>query len=130
MIHKLSAAAVLGSAILLGGCIVHVDDNYNDRPDWRARQAENIELIQRLELGMPINEVHDRLGPADVSEAFSSAEHEYRILRYRTHHRHSDGTTTDDETTPLLFEDGRLVGWGESSVHRTLRERGFDATQY
>lgn len=38
------------------------------------------------------------------------------ILRYRTHHRHSDGETTRDETTPLVFVDGTLAAWGEASL--------------
>jgi len=26
------------------------------------------------------------------------------------------GRTTKDETTPLVFVDGELVGWGESAI--------------
>lgn len=126
----LAKFAPLLAALSLGlsGCVVHVDDNdYDD--DWRERQRDNQALIQRLELGMSVDEVRQQLGSADVSEAFRDSIHEYRVLRYRTQHRHSDGETTADETTPLLFEDNRLVGWGDFAVRRTLQERGFDLGQ-
>ena len=114
-------------SLVLSGCIVHVDDYDDyDEPDWRDRQRANQAEIQRLDIGTSVTEVQQRLGDADVTEAFVTDEHEYRILRYRTQHRRSDGETTPDETTPLLFEDGRLVGWGHIAVNRTLRERGFE----
>lgn len=122
------APVLAAASLLLSGCIVHVDDNdYDD--DWRSRQRDNQALIQRLELGMSVDDVYQQLGSADVSEAFRDSIHEYRVLRYRTQHRHSDGETTADETTPLLFEDDRLVGWGEFAVNQTLRERGFDINE-
>jgi hypothetical protein len=38
------------------------------------------------------------------------------VLLYRTRLVREDGRTTRDETTPLVFVDGELVGWGESAV--------------
>ena len=40
---------------------------------------------------------------------------EIEVLFFRTRHRHSDGETTPDETTPLVFVDGELVGWGAAA---------------
>ncbi|MCG8464475.1 MAG: DUF3192 domain-containing protein [Xanthomonadales bacterium] len=126
MYKKISLLALVSSALLLGGCVIHVDDSYDDEPNWREQQRDNQAQIQLLELGTSVQEVRERMGPADVTEAFQADGRDYRILRYRTQHRHADGETTPDETTPLLFENGRLVGWGTIAVNRTLRERGFD----
>jgi hypothetical protein len=41
-------------------------------------------------------------------------------LFYRTQRKHSDGETTRDETTPLVFRDNRLIGWGDG-VYNDLR---------
>ena len=55
----------------------------------------------------------DRLGTPADSEAFTRDGEEVRVLFYRTQHRHSDGETSRDETTPLVFRSGELVGWGQ-----------------
>lgn len=130
MYKKISLLALLTGALMLGGCVVHVNDDDYDEPNWREQQRDNLVLIQQLELGTPVAEVQQYMGPADVTEAFQAGGRDYRILRYRTQHRHADGETTPDETTPLLFEDDRLVGWGTIAVNRTLRDRGFDEIAY
>jgi hypothetical protein len=35
------------------------------------------------------------------------------IWFYYTERVHGDGARTKDEMTPVLFENGRLVGWGD-----------------
>jgi hypothetical protein len=59
--------------------------------------------------------------PAD-SEAFTDGDDEVRVLFYRTQRRHSDGDTTRDETTPLVFRNDLLVGWGDA-VYAELSQR-------
>ena len=54
------------------------------------------------------------------SEAFMDDGEEVRVLFYRTNHKHSDGETTRDETTPLVFRNDQLVGWG-TRVYESLR---------
>lgn len=121
--NRLSSAA-LGVLLLcaLGGCVIAVDDDHMDRgwgaerDDWRQRQERNREAIAELELGRHIDSVVDELGPADFNESFVRDGLTYRVLRYRTHRVHDDGRTTRDETEPLVFVDGELVGWGESAI--------------
>ena len=100
------------------GCIYvggeHVDSG------WRAEQRENREAISRLEIGSPRSAVLSELGSPHFSEAFDRDGEEIRILFYRTQRRHSDGRTTRDETTPLIFENELLVGWGDS-VYEDVR---------
>ena len=119
---RLIVAAVL-LALVASGCIVHVNDDAGDGDtSWRERERDNREAIERLTLGAGVGEVRASLGAADFSEAFSRAGHDYRILFYRTHRVEGDGETSRDETTPLVFRDGELIGWG-GKAYRNLPER-------
>ena len=101
------------------GC-VYIDGEHVDDNDWREEQRDNRALISQLDVGMERDAVVQRLGvPAD-SEAFDLNGDQIRVLFYRTRHKHSDGDTTRDETTPLVFRDDVLVGWGQA-VYNDLR---------
>lgn len=100
------------------GCI-YVDGKHADS-SWRQEQRINRTAISRLEIGSPRSVVIAELGSPDDSEAFNRDGEEIRVLFYRTQHRHSDGDTTRDETTPLVFENGLLVGWGDA-VYADMR---------
>ena len=106
------AAAVV--ATTLSGCIIvdgepdWIDDN------WQRVQRENLAAISNLDIGMQRSVVEGRLGNPNDSEAFVREADEYRVLYYRTRHRHSDGETSRDETTPLVFRNDELIGWGDS----------------
>jgi hypothetical protein len=36
----------------------------------------------------------------------------YEVLYYYTELKQRDDRITDDELTPLVFHDGKLIGWG------------------
>lgn len=121
----------LGTAILvasLSGCVIHVNDDnefdYDDWDDtsasdnWQERQRYNRRAIRELAVGDEINNVMAQMGDPDFMDVFMRDATEVRVLRYRTQHERSDGVTSEDETTPLVFEDGLLVGWGELSYQR------------
>ncbi|WP_169923968.1 DUF3192 domain-containing protein [Sulfurifustis variabilis] len=42
----------------------------------------------------------------------------YEVLYYYTDMKQRDDKITDDELTPLIFQDGRLVGWGKDALQR------------
>lgn len=42
----------------------------------------------------------------------------YEVLYYYTDMKQRDDKITDDELTPLIFQDGKLVGWGDSALQR------------
>jgi len=109
--------------LALGGCVISVHEDGaegdwlgGEQDDWRRRQERNREAIAQLELGRSVDAVIDELGPPDITESFVRDGLTYRVLRYRTHRVHDDGRTTRDETEPLVFVDGELVGWGEAAV--------------
>lgn len=122
MMKNTSALSGLVLAALLTGCVVHVnDDSGYAGEDWRARQEYNRDVIAHLEIGQTRSEVEERLGRPDFTEAYTHEGSEYLILHYRTQHRKGDGETTRDETTPLVFRDGHLEGWGDTVYQRVTK---------
>ncbi|MGB0515285.1 MAG: DUF3192 domain-containing protein [Wenzhouxiangellaceae bacterium] len=117
-------------APLLTGCVVAIgnDDFGEGSKNWSRVERENRAAIDGLRLGMGIYEVQDAMpNEPEFNEAFSVAGVSHRVLFYRTQRVDGDGVTTRDETTPLVFTDGRLTGWGESAwrnlTGRPLAER-------
>jgi hypothetical protein len=116
--------------ILLGlavsGCYISVRDDSldngwaHDSEDWKSRQEHNLEVINGLELGRTMSSVTSELGSPDLSESFLRDGRAFRVLLYRTRLVREDGRVTRDETTPLVFVDGELVGWGESAIENAL----------
>ncbi|WP_196139594.1 DUF3192 domain-containing protein [Aliikangiella sp. G2MR2-5] len=106
-------------ATSLSGCVI-IDrpGGEHDGNDWRHEQKENRQIISELPLNASRQEVHNKLGAPEFSEAFTKGNDEYRVLYYRTQHRHSDGDTTKDETTPLVFKNDKLIGWGQDTLAR------------
>jgi hypothetical protein len=45
-------------------------------------------------------------------ELIKSGERQFEILYYYTHVKKKDRKITDDELTPLVFENEKLIGWG------------------
>lgn len=103
------------SLLALGasGC-VYIDGEYVNRDDWRQTEQDNRQFISKLDLGMQRSEVLEMLGTPADSEAFSHAGEQVRVLFYRTRWKHGDGETSRDETTPLVFKNDLLIGWGET----------------
>ncbi len=116
---SLRAFAVLPLALLMTGCVIAVnpDGDWDDDDDgWSRRQRDNREAIADLELGLRRTTVEDRLGEPDFVDSFLRDGEEFVVLMYRTHRTHGDGETTRDETTPIVFVDGLVVGWGDSAI--------------
>lgn len=115
-------AATLG--LVLGtltstGCVI-IDSERVSLDDWRDRQENNREAISNLEVGTSRTAVIDKLGTPAESEAFNVDGEELRVLFYRTHRRHSDGETSRDETTPIVFRNDALIGWGKT-IYQDVR---------
>ncbi|MDX3774501.1 DUF3192 domain-containing protein [Chromatiaceae bacterium AAb-1] len=114
MLLKILTAAVL--AISLSGCVIAIGDKQNgSNSDWKKEQRYNQEQINKLATGNTIDEIRNLLGVPDFSESFSKDGETVQVLFYRTHHTKSDGRTTKDECTPLIFRQGKLTGWGDKA---------------
>ena len=106
------ALAVYGIFVLL------VINFYDDSPanmQWKDREAYNRQFIAKLQLeSFTFNQAIEQLGSPDITEAIKKQGKKYQVLFYRTQHVKSDGITTQDECTFLLFVDNVLeeIGLG------------------
>ncbi|HSG50652.1 MAG TPA: DUF3192 domain-containing protein [Rheinheimera sp.] len=115
MLAKTLAAAVL--AVSLSGCVIAVDGDhdYNDDSNWKKTQRYNQEQVNKLQMGMSADDIRTLMGAPDFSESFNKDGETVQVLFYRTHHAKSDGKTTKEECTPLIFKQNLLTGWGEKA---------------
>jgi len=75
---------------------------------------QNNENLLKLEMGMNKDQVLKIMGKPDLNEAYQSLYGKsVTIFFYYTQRQWNDGNTTKDECTPIVFEDGKLVGWGD-----------------
>ena len=116
MLAKTIMAAAL--AVSLSGCVIAVggDHDFDDNnANWKKTQHYNQQQIGKLTLDMTADEIRTLLGAPDFTESFSKDGENIQVLFYRTHHHKSDGKTTKEECTPLIFKQQRLTGWGDKA---------------
>lgn len=115
--------ALVSMAALLSSCVVAIgnDDFDNEHEKWQGRQDRTLKMINNLDLGRDLGSIESEFGLPDFTDSFMRSGEAIRVLHYRTHHSHSDGKTTRDETTPLVFIDDQLVGWGEMAIEKATR---------
>ena len=91
---------------------------YPDKPEnmeWKDREEYNRVQITKLKLGSTREEVLALLGSPDITEAKRQGATAIQVMFFRTQHVRADGLTTQDECTPLLFENDKLIAWGEGA---------------
>ena len=94
---------------------------YQDDPaqmSWQHRENFNAKVISRYKLGAAHSQddVTNRLGGPDITQAVKVKDEIYQLLYYRTHRKLPDGITTEDECTALLFINRQLVAIGDTAV--------------
>lgn len=70
----------------------------------------NVENSKQLRVGMTKTEVLEVMGEPVSDESFCRPD----LWFYYHKTVWADGLVTEDECMPLVFEDGRLVGWGNT----------------
>ncbi|WP_041350748.1 DUF3192 domain-containing protein [Nitrosococcus watsonii] len=73
--------------------------------------SRNRDRLNGLHTGMAQEEVLQHMGKPWRTDSFLENEQTYLVLYYVTQ-RIPDGTTTDEEMTPVMIREGILVGWG------------------
>jgi hypothetical protein len=84
---------------------------------WNDREAYNRQFIAKIKLdNFTFDQALKDLGSPDITEARTVDEVYYQVMFYRTQHVKSDGITTQDECTFLLFVNGMLkeIGLGNN----------------
>jgi len=115
MSGKFFIAAAL--AVTLSGCVIAVggDREFDNDSSWKKTQQYNQQQINKLALDTSADDVRTMLGTPDFTESFSNEGETITVLFYRTHHAKSDGKTSKEECTPLIFRQNRLTGWGDKA---------------
>ena len=120
---KKGIIAVILAGTMLSGCVLSIDDdgwNHGDNSDkrssWSQIEENNREKIGDLSVGASIDSVRRKMGIPDFDELVVKNGKEHRILFYRTQRNKSDGSTTKDECTPLIFVNGELNGFGQTAL--------------
>ncbi|MHB8535934.1 MAG: DUF3192 domain-containing protein [Sulfuricaulis sp.] len=96
-------------------------------------RTQNAANIQKLSAGMSQATAVELMGQEPAKGLFYWIENPYRsesltgpdgksyqVLYYYTDLKQRDDKVTDDELTPLVFEGGKLIGWGYPFLDRKL----------
>lgn len=109
-------------------------------------RGDNRRNIQKIDLGMTKNEVIQIMGneigkteewmgclyggyvvTESVNNPYSSEilqgkDKKFSVLYYYTDLKRGDGAITDDELTPIVFEDGKVIGWGRGFLEDNINK--------
>ena len=95
---------------------------YDDNPSnmqWEEREDYNRHFISKLQLNkFNFEEALKELGSPDITEAKRVNNDNYQVMFYRTHHVKSDGITTQEECTALLFKNNILMSTGKTAYEQ------------
>ncbi|WP_018690849.1 DUF3192 domain-containing protein [Algicola sagamiensis] len=108
----------LACSSLLTGCISYKGgdcDGYTSTTS-SAQEEKNRQIISGLKLGHDYQNIMMLMGTPDFTDMYVKNQKQYKVLMYRTQRTKSDGHTSKDECTPLVFEEGKLIGWGASAL--------------
>jgi hypothetical protein len=121
-VNKKIIAIILVALGAYGIFVTLVVNFYDDSPanmQWEDREAYNQQFITKLELEkFNFNSAIEQLGSPDITEAKIVNESRYQVSFYRTQHVKSDGITTQDECTALLFTNGILTAIGKTAYQQ------------
>jgi Protein of unknown function (DUF3192) len=112
----LLALAAYGIFVLL---VVNFYDDNPSNMKWEDREAFNRQYIATIKLdNFNFEQALAELGSPDITEAKRTKDKNVQVLFYRTQHMKSDGITTQDECTPLLFVNGLLTAIGSPAYEQ------------
>jgi hypothetical protein len=110
---------IVASVLILSGC----SNIYLDTID--LLRAQNTGNLAKLTVGLRKETAMEMMGTEASKGVFMWIDNPYRsetlmgkdgknyeVLHYYTDLKQRDDRITDDELTPLVFHDGKLIGWG------------------
>jgi hypothetical protein len=105
---------------------------YQDDPSkmiWNDREAYNHKYISQLDTqsGLTQQQLIEKLGGPDITEAGMVGSNTYQLMYYRTKRDISDGITTKQECTALLFKNQQLIALAEQAVQQYQQATGNNA---
>lgn len=105
---------------------------YQDDPAkmiWNDREAYNHKYISQLnpQAQLTQEQLIAKLGGPDITEAERVGNNTYQLMYYRTKRDISDGITTKQECTALLFKNQQLIALAEQAVQQYQQATGDNA---
>ncbi len=89
---------------------------------WQIVQQRNRDNLMRVDLGMTREQVIEIMGKPDLNEAYLTDDGgTLLILFYYTNRKWADGNFTKDECTPLVFENAKIIGWGDEFYQNKIK---------
>jgi len=80
----------------------------------------NNELMLTLKIGQEKKEVLQVMGSPTKNETYMKNGKEIDIWFYRTSSFATDAWDSDNYFTPMVFEDGKLTGWGRDFYQQRI----------
>jgi len=120
--NKKVVVRILVALAVYGFFVALVVNFYDDSPadmQWGDRESYNRQYIGKLTLDkFNFEQAIEELGGPDITEAKKVNDNNFQVMFYRTQHIKSDGFTTQDECTALLFKNGSLIAIGETAYEQ------------
>ena len=103
-------------------------------------RAKNREGLLKLSLGMTKEQVLNLMGTKTIkvydnwgnlvevinnpykTETLKGKDKTFEVWYYYTEIKKADGAISDDELTPIIFDEGKLIGWGWSFFEDTAKK--------
>jgi hypothetical protein len=121
--------------VFIASCASHPKANIDAFLSMDQVRNTNRDNLARLSVGMSKSQVLKVMGARTVETELMAIKNPYRvetlkasdgktyeIVSYYTDIKKTDGTITDDELTPLVFEAGKLIGWGWSFLNQNVSQ--------
>lgn len=108
--------ALAAYAVFVALVVIFYDDS-PDKMKWDDREEYNRQFIAKIKLEeFTFEQALEQLGSPDITEAIKVSNDNFQVMFYRTQHVKSDGITTQNECTFLLFVNGVLkeIGLGDN----------------
>lgn len=118
---------IVSLVVVLSGC----SNIYLDTSD--LLRAQNTENLAKLTVGLRKEVAMEIMGTEPSKGVFMWIDNPYRtenltgkdgnnydVLYYYTDLKQRDDKISDDELTPLIFHDGKLIGWGYSFLDQKV----------
>ncbi len=120
--NKKVVIRILIALAIYGVFVALVVNFYDDSPsdmEWGDRESFNRQYIGKLTLEkFDFEKAITELGSPDITEAKKVENNNFQVMFYRTQHVKSDGFTTQDECTALLFKNGSLIAIGKTAYQQ------------
>jgi hypothetical protein len=120
--NKKVVIRILIALAIYGVFVALVVNFYDDSPsdmEWGDRESFNRQYIGKLTLEkFDFEQAIKELGSPDITEAKKIDKNNFQVMFYRTQHIKSDGFTTQDECTALLFKNNLLIAIGKTAYQQ------------